>query len=289
MDDPPTAPLQITFVGTGPVGTSLALAWKGARPALVVTGLDDPDALESADAAGALDRKAAAPEAALENADLVVLSERLPAALRRLEELAPHLSRGTLVTDTGAAKQPIDRHAAEVLHEGVSFVGGHPVPAALPEEHATAADPDRFDGGTYFLCPSETEDHPPDLETLRARHPEFLALVETTGARPQVLSAARHDRLCATARDLPAVLSAALAGVVSEEGDHEALHTLMPPALRPLVWGRTPPTGTQREELVAREGALLDALGRYVRALQEARRHLAAGDHDAALGTEDEE
>lgn len=289
MDDPAdeSAIQHVAVLSAGrPAAASLALAWKAARPELTITGLDAPDALEAAEAAGAVDRKAASLEAAVEEADLVVLAGRLPTALRRLEELAPALEPDTLVTDTGAVKRPIAQHAAETLPEGASFVGGHPVPSS-DAGISTSADAAHFDGGTYFLCPPEALNS--KEADLRERHPDLCALAEATGAAVRVLPAARHDRLAATARDLPALLSSALTEVVSDEGDHAALHALMPPAYRSLVWGREGPSAEEREELTGNEGPLLDALGRYVRALQQARRHLAAGDLDAALGMEDGE
>ncbi|PSQ92858.1 MAG: hypothetical protein BRD52_03630 [Bacteroidetes bacterium SW_4_67_19] len=211
---------------------------------------------------------------------------------RRLEALAPHLPDGALVTDTGAAKQPIARHAAEVLPERASFVGGHPI-ASSERRGETEPDATRFDGGTYLLCPGEEASREAALATrqLREHHPGFLALAEATGARVQVRSPAHHDRLCAAARDLPELLAAPLTDVISEAaedaGDHETLLALTDPALRPLVWGRQAPSAERREELVAGEGSLLDALGRYVRALQQTRRHLATGDLDAALSLGD--
>jgi prephenate dehydrogenase len=283
---------HVTLLGTGTAGASLALAWKAARPELVVTGLDEPEALERAEEHGVIDRKAASLDAAAAGADLVVLAERLPVALRRLEALAPHLPDGALVTDTGAAKQPIARHAAEVLPERASFVGGHPI-ASSERRGETEPEATRFDGGTYLLCPGEEASREAALATrqLREHHPGFLALAEATGARVQVRSPAHHDRLCAAARDLPELLAATLTDVISEAaedaGDHETLLALTDPALRPLVWGRQAPSAERREELVAGEGSLLDALGRYVRALQQTRRHLAIGDLDAALSLGD--
>ena len=287
---------HVTLLGTGTAGASLALAWKAARPELVVTGLGAPEALERAEERGVIDRKAAAPEAAVADADLVVLAERMPAALRRLDALADSLPAGALVTDTGAAKLPIARHAADVLPDdgGASFIGGHPV---SPPEHADASEPDaaRFDGGTYLLCPGEeaSREAASNVDQLRERYPGFADLAEATGARVQVRSAAHHDRLCAAARDLPELLAAALTDVISDAaedaGDHETLLALTDPALRSLVWGRRGLPPERREELVAGEGPLLDALGRYVRALQQARRHLAAGDLDEALRKEGED
>lgn len=277
---------HIALIGVGPpgapspAGVSLALAWKKARPALVVTGFSEASgALERAEAAGAIDRKAASPDAAARGADLVVLAGRLPAALRHLDELAPHLEEGTLVTDTGTVKQPIAQQAAAVLPDAVSFVGGHPV--ASPERPASG-EPDAadFEGGLYVLCPpgDPTRDADAfDPGALRARHPDLLALVEATGARVKVMPAARHDRLCANTRDLPTLLSMALAEVAADEGDLETLQALAGPAFRAL--GERPAlTDERREELVGNEGAVLDALGRYVRALQQVRRRLAAGD-----------
>jgi len=142
---------RISILGTGLIGGSLGLAWQERRPDCTIVGHDRPEVLEQAEARGAIDQKAADPVTAVEGADLVVLATPLATVLRHLEAVADRVDQDAIVTDVGSVKQPVLDQAADVLPEGLSFVGGHPM-AGAENAGIEHADPLLFENAVYVLC-----------------------------------------------------------------------------------------------------------------------------------------
>ena len=81
------------------------------------------------DASGkkAVDRATGNVVDAVQGSDLVVLATPVRSIELVMQEIAPHLAPGTVVTDTGSTKRQIVDWAAQHLPSTVSFVGGHPM------------------------------------------------------------------------------------------------------------------------------------------------------------------
>ncbi len=204
-------PQTVAIVGTGLIGASLGLALRRRHPDHAVRGGDaSPQHTEAAGRRGAL-TGAGTPSEVLSQADVAVLAAPLDALPGLLTLAARHLRPGALVTDVGSVKGAV-LDAARVLPQAVRFVGGHPMAGAAVggPEHA---DPLLFENAVWALCPS------PGLGDLADDAPEVLWLVETVGARPVVLDAARHDLVAATISHLPQLLAVALVETAAETGD----------------------------------------------------------------------
>jgi len=93
---------RIAILGVGLIGGSLGLVWKKNRADLTLVGYDQPAVLEVALERGLIDERATTLSEAVRAVDLVVLAVPLAPMLRVLEEVAPHLQPGTLVTDVGS-------------------------------------------------------------------------------------------------------------------------------------------------------------------------------------------
>ncbi|MBV9580365.1 MAG: prephenate dehydrogenase, partial [Chloroflexi bacterium] len=103
--------------------------------------------------------------------------------------------------DTGSTKSEVLRWAAEVLPNGVRFVGGHPM-AGKTETGPDAADAKLFQGAVWCLAPLPTAQ--------RDAIDEAVALVESLGASPYFLDPSEHDGLVASVSHLPYLMSVAL-------------------------------------------------------------------------------
>lgn len=274
--------MRIALLGTGLIGGSLALAWQQHRPDAVLVGYDrDRDALDAAEARGALDAKAAAPADAVRGADVVVLAAPPAACLRLLGAVASHLAPGTLVTDVASVKAPVLAHAAEVLPPEVPFLGGHPM-AGAESPGIAAADPLLFENAAYVLCPPDEA----PADALTTTFAPLVDLVEATGARPLVLDARRHDRIAAAVSHLPQLAAVALVETARELGDEAALR-LAAGGFRDLTRIASSPFGLWRDILVGNEGAILDLTAAFARTLQRLRNRLIEGDLDALETTFD--
>ena len=173
-----------------------AAAWSpsGAGPAR---------ALES----GVVDAAPATLDAALADADLVVLAAPATACLALLDrvrgESREALPPGAVVTDVASTK---GRIMARAMEARLRFVGGHPM-AGRETSGFGAATPDLFVGRPWVVVPG-------DLTDLAAIE-RVETLVRATGARPVRMDAAAHDAAVAAISHLPLLAAAALVEVVA--------------------------------------------------------------------------
>ncbi len=265
---------RIAILGVGLIGGSLGLAWKKNRADLTLVGYDRPAVLEAALQRGLIDERATTLSEAVHAADLVVLAVPLAPMLRVLEEVAPHLQPGTLVTDVGSVKGPIMAQARQVLTEANPFIGGHPM-AGSEKGSVANADAFLFENATYVLCPPEGL----TAEALTHHYGDFVALIEATGARLLVLEAQRHDRIAATVSHLPQLLATTLmnyaAGLNAED---DAFLRLAAGGFRDMTRIASSPFAMWQHILLANEGPILDALAGFATSLQKTRNRIIEED-----------
>jgi prephenate dehydrogenase len=190
MAERPRAVERIAVVGTGLVGTSVALAAGRARTSC--RGFDgDRAVLEQAAARGAVEPASSLREA-VADAELVVIAVPVGAAPAVAQEVLDAVGDGVVVTDVASTKRPL----ASVSDP--RFVPGHPVAGGVTGGPARAS-ADLFDAATWFLTPADTS------------APESVALVEkfvaSLGARTVRTDAEAHDRLLALTSHLPHALA----------------------------------------------------------------------------------
>lgn len=179
--------------GLGLVGGSLARALTARGFAVV--GVDRPGPLRKARAARAIARSAGL-EAALAEADVLVLAAPPLANLGLLRRVARRARPGLVVTDVTSVKRPMVREARRLGLAG--FVGGHPM-AGRERAGFDASAADLFRGRPWILTGGR-----PRAEAAVRR------LVRATGARPVSMDAAQHDRVVARLSHLPQLVAWAL-------------------------------------------------------------------------------
>src|SRR5437762_14064304 len=106
---------QITIVGCGLIGGSIALTAKKRGLAERIVGCDRPDVLTKAWKKGAIHAGEADPLAACEGSQLVILCTPVGAILDLIERLGPVVPPSTLITDVGSTKAEIVARAKAVF------------------------------------------------------------------------------------------------------------------------------------------------------------------------------
>jgi prephenate dehydrogenase len=194
---------RIAIIGLGLIGGSLGLAIKGARLGnLEVVGYDREWGIgPKAQRLGAIDRAARDARSAARDAALVIIATPVLAIRQVMEEVAPVLQEGCVVTDTGSTKAEVLRWSGEILPGHVDFVGGHPL-AGKEQSGIQAADARLFADATYCVVPHVNASE----RAINA----VLSLVRVVGARPVFIDAEEHDSYVAAVSHLPLVLSVAL-------------------------------------------------------------------------------
>lgn len=191
--------LQVTVVGLGLMGGSLAAALRGrcgtltgvARRAVTV---------DAVLARGLVDRAATDLADGVRGADVVVLATPVRTIVRQIAEIGPLLPDGCLLMDLGSTKTQIVNAMAR-LPDHVQPLGGHPM-CGKEGSGLDAADPTLYQNRTFILCPL-----PRTSEAALALADQLVGAI---GARPLVIEAQRHDSLVATASHLPYLLACTL-------------------------------------------------------------------------------
>jgi prephenate dehydrogenase len=200
---------QVTIVGTGLLGSSLGLALKRLSPAPRVIGCDlDATARREASGKKAVDRATSNVYDAVEGSDLVVIATPVRAIELVLQDIAPALAPGTVVTDTGSTKRQILAWAAEYLPEHVSFVGGHPMTGRTTAGTSGAA-AELFENAVYCIS------SPPSADAKAVEN--VVKMVEAIGSTPYFVEPEEHDGLVASISHLPYLVSTAIMRIAATD------------------------------------------------------------------------
>jgi prephenate dehydrogenase len=187
---------RIVVVGTGLIGTSVALALREHGADVSLADRDAAALRLAADlGAGEPLRGGAAP------ADVAVLAVP-PASVAATLLDAQKRGLARVYTDVASVKVRPLREAGELGCDLSRFVAGHPL-AGRERSGPAAARADLFLGRPWALCPTD-ETTPAAVETV-------TAVVEACGAQAVVLGAAEHDRAVALVSHAPHVVAAAVA------------------------------------------------------------------------------
>jgi prephenate dehydrogenase len=263
---------RVFIIGTGLIGASTGLALRAAGFAGRIDGWDT-SSLEMAAAVqmGAIDGRASNRDDALELAqlaDVIVLAVPVLAIKDWMQQLAPVLRGGQLVTDVGSTKVEIVELAEGLFveEERASFLPGHPM-AGKESGGALLAEAGLFDGAMWLFTPTTPE--------MTAMEKEWRGWVGCFGSRTLDMDAARHDELCAWVSHLPQMLSTALAALLEDRfGDAPEIAAIGGRALKETTRLGASPYSMWRDVALTNTGPVADTLLALEQRLQHVRENL---------------
>ena len=262
---------QITIIGTGLIGGSLALALRRKKFAGRIVGCDREGTLERARMRGAIDDGTVDPAHAVRGSQLVVLATPVLAICDLIDRIGPVLPEKALLTDVGSTKTAVVERALKVFGEsaGKRFLAGHPM-AGKEMSGVDFADADLFHNAMWFLSPL------PEQNLNEGLFAEFAGWIDAIGARIAMLPAEEHDRLCAWISHVPQMMSTALAAALVEEFGAEApLLSAGGPALREMTRISASPYSMWRDVAISNRKNLEKALWKVEQRLAHIRENLA--------------
>jgi prephenate dehydrogenase len=263
---------RVFIIGTGLIGASTGLALRAAGFGGRIDGWDTSQ-LEMASAVqmGAIDGRAASRENALELArlaDVIVLAVPVLAIKDWMQQLAPALRSGQLVTDVGSTKLEIVELARELFAGDTTaiFLPGHPM-AGKESGGALLAEAGLFDGAMWLFTPITIE--------MTAMEREWRGWIGCFGSRMLDMDATRHDELCAWVSHLPQMLSTALSALLEERfGDAPEIAAIGGRALRETTRLGASPYSMWRDVAMTNAGPVADTLLALEQRLQHVRENL---------------
>ncbi|HTG46758.1 MAG TPA: prephenate dehydrogenase/arogenate dehydrogenase family protein [Actinomycetota bacterium] len=270
-------PIQrVAIVGTGLIGTSIALAARRAGARVVGWDADRGVADRSA-ATGALEARASL-EDAVRDADLVVVCTPIPDIAEAVVG-SLRAAPAALVTDAGSIKA----HIVEEVASGAEpadlgrYIPGHPLGGSERSgpEHAAASVVDDI---VWVLAPIEASEP--------AAAERVARWIERLGARPVVLTPERHDRLVAYVSHLPQVASTSLMALAAtEEAGEPDLLLLAAGGFRDLTRLAASNPRLWSEILLANRDQIVEAIDAFAERLGTLREQIAEGDADGVERT----
>lgn len=262
-----TSAERVAVVGTGLIGTSVAMA--AVRAGDAVHGFDlDPDVLSRS-----AERSGLAPAATLQGcvtgATLVLVCTPIPSVPEVVGEVLG-LAPEAVVSDVASVKSHVKLEVEATVESSHlrRYVGGHPMGGSERSgpDHASAS---VLDGAVWVL------DEAADAGALE----RLEGWIERIGARPVRLPAERHDRLVAMVSHLPQVASTALMGLAAaEEAGEPEILLLAAGGFRDLTRLAASNPHLWSDILLANRDAIVRALDLYAARLTALRDLVAAED-----------
>jgi prephenate dehydrogenase len=199
---------NITVIGLGLIGGSLAMALKALEDDFLITGFDlEEEAMNIAKYRDIIDRIASSPLDAVSDADLVIIATPISKTVEVVKTIKDGLKKGVLVTDVGSAKERTVKMVNDILPSDMFFIGGHPM-AGSENEGILSAKPELFKNAFYVLTPTNST----TTDNLLTLHNLFTRI----GAKVISISPKEHDENVALISHLPHVLSTNLVELIDD-------------------------------------------------------------------------
>jgi prephenate dehydrogenase len=264
---------RLAIIGIGLIGGSLSLALKQAGQVKHVVGYARNEATrERALSLGIIDTAAASIEAAVAEADVILLAVPMGAMASVLAEMAPHLTDNMIITDAGSTKAGVAKAASDILGNSISqFVPGHPI-AGTEKSGPSAAFATLYQDHKVILTPMK-QTNVSAVETIKT-------MWQQTGAEVSEMTVEHHDLILAATSHIPHLLSFNLVGLLAQNEDVDEVLRYAAGGFRdfsriassnPVMW---------RDICLSNHDAILTLLQQYQQQLTEIEQAIQEQDGD---------
>lgn len=264
---------RVAIIGLGLLGGSIGLAAKARAPGIITTGWDrDPSVRERAAARGLVGTVYGTPEAAVAEADLVILCVPVGAMGEAARAIAPGLAPHAIVSDVGSSKAAVAEALAAAL-PNATVIPAHPV-AGTEQSGPEAGFATLFAGRWCIITPPEGA----DPQAVQALSDFWTAL----GSKVELMDPAHHDLVLAVTSHIPHLIAYTIVGTASDLEDVTQSEVIKYSAggfrdftriaaSDPVMW---------RDVFLTNKGAVLEMLGRFTEDLTALQRAIRSGDGD---------
>lgn len=266
---------NITLIGLGLIGSSLGHAIKQAGLASKIIGYArSAETRDKALELGFIDTATDSAAAAVTDADIVFINIPIGATGEVIEDIAPHLKQGAIVTDVGSVKNSVIDQVMPHLPDGVAFVPGHPI-AGTENSGPEAGFASLFENRWCILTP--TAQTPSEAtDTIRG-------LWEAIGSRVEIMDPDHHDLVLAITSHVPHLIAYNIVGTAADLETVTQSEVIKYSAggfrdftriasSDPVMW---------RDVFLNNTDAVLEMLGRFTEDLQALQRAVRWKDGDA--------
>jgi prephenate dehydrogenase len=264
---------RLAIIGVGLIGGSLSLALKQAAKVNHVVGYArSAEAREQALQLGIIDTAATSIAEAVNDADVVFLAVPMGAMASVMNELAPHIKAGAIITDGGSAKAQVVDAARTALGDNFKqFVAGHPI-AGTEKSGPEAAFATLYQNHRVVITPV-TETNPDAVTTIKA-------MWSACGADVFEMDVTHHDVVLAATSHLPHVLAFNLVGMLAERDDCDEVLRYAAGGFRDFSRIASSDAVMWRDICLGNQHAVLDLIEQYQQGLTQLQTAIRDGDGD---------
>lgn len=266
---------KLALIGIGLIGSSIArgVRAKGLARTIAIS-TRKKDTLAEAEALGLGDIYTLDAAEAVRDADLVILCTPVGAYEAVMDQIAPALAPGAILSDVGSVKGHVDRVLKPKVPQGVHFIPGHPL-AGTEHSGPAAGFAELFENRWCVLTPDADAD-PQAVEKL-------TAFWQGLGANVETMDPTHHDLVLAITSHVPHLVAYNIVGTVADLESHTQSEVIKfsasgfrdftrIAASDPVMW---------RDVFLTNRDAVLEMLGRFLEDLSVLQRAVRIGDGPA--------
>ncbi|MBL4666850.1 MAG: prephenate/arogenate dehydrogenase family protein [Sneathiella sp.] len=266
---------KLALIGIGLIGSSIARAARQYGVAKeIVCAARTHDTRRVALELGIVDHAYEHVTDAVKDADLVILCTPVGTYGALIEEMAPALTKGALVTDVGSVKQTVVETIEPHIPDGVDFVAGHPV-AGTEKSGPAAGFAELFAGRWCILTPSE--------KSSEAAVEKLSAFWTAIGSNVEKMDPKHHDLVLAITSHVPHLIAYNIVGTADdlEEVTQSEVIKYSAGGFRDFTRIAASDPTMWRDVFLHNKDAVLEMLGRFSEDLTALQRAIRWGDGDA--------
>ena len=268
---------RIAIIGVGLIGSSIARAVRREGLAGEIVGADiSEDVRAKAMELGILDRVEEGADAAVADADLVLLCVPLGAYRAVAGAIGPHLRHGAILSDVGSVKQSVISDVGPLVPDGVHFIPGHPV-AGTENSGPESGFAELFEDRWCILTPLPDADREPIDKLTR--------FWEALGSRVEIMDAKHHDIVLGITSHVPHLIAYNIVGTAAdlESVTESEVIKYSAGGFRDFTRIAASDPTMWRDVFLNNREAVLEVLGRFIEDLTALKRAIRWGDGDLMI------
>ena len=152
---------QITIIGLGLIGSSLALSIKKSKISSKTVGYSrSSKTRNTSKRLNLVDKVSNKLEESVRGSDLIIICTPLSSYSNIIKKIIPHISKGTIISDVGSAKEKTINEIIPLLSNDDIFIPAHPI-AGTEKSGPSAGFAELFDD-RWCICLLYTSPSPRD-------------------------------------------------------------------------------------------------------------------------------
>ncbi len=269
---------RVALIGIGLIGSSLARAIAEQKLAGEIAIFDASDEARTAAIELKLGSVETSLEAAVKNADLVILATPIGAYADLGPAMAPHLKAGAILTDVGSVKQAVIRDLGPHVPESVHFIPGHPI-AGTEHSGPRAGFAELFKGRWAIITPVAGTD-----PRATAKLQQMWCAV---GSMVEVMEPGHHDQVLAITSHLPHLIAYTIVDTATqlETSTQSEVIKFSASGFRDFTRIAASDPTMWRDIFLNNREAVLEILGRFTEDLTALQRAIRWGEGDKLFDT----